>query len=272
MKKLVIDSISDSAQMPIKKGTLQFLQDANYEALQSIVLAAIGSSYDPTKVYVLYGCINSGSGNSYTITAGAVFYAGEIYLVDAASFTASGSNVGVFSIAITQYTNNADPVTFADTTIQNVHNIRKMLISAGASGSTIGDYSARSPFSFFVPPQLILTGAGIASISGSYPNIKITVPQSINSNPALFAGSVMVGNVAGGTGNDFTITFPSPLNTANYYVMGSFVNNPTSTNFISDTSVQFTVRNRTATGFILHVQEWGSNTQDISWEYIIFAK
>ena len=148
MKKLVIDSISDSAQMPIKKGTLQFLQDANYEAMQSIVLAAIGSTYDPTKVYVLYGCINSGSGNSYTITAGAVFYAGEIYLVDAASFTASGSNVGVFSIAITQYTNNADPVTFADTTIQNVHNIRKMLISAGASGSTIGDYSARSPFSF----------------------------------------------------------------------------------------------------------------------------
>ena len=269
MKKLIIDSISDSAQMPIKKGTLQFLQDANYEAMQSIVLAAIGSTYDPTKVYVLYGCINSGSGNSYTITAGAVFYAGEIYLVDAASFTASGSNVGVFSIAITQYTNNADPVTFADTTIQNVHNIRKMLISAGASGSTIGDYSARSPFSFFVPPQLILTGAGIASISGSYPNMVVTVPANNNRYPAIYAGTINIGDVSGG--QDYPVSFPD-IGTDNYNISGIMVSNPTSTRPNEDVAITWGVRGLTSTGFILHVRELGAYIQDISFSYTLFAK
>lgn len=165
MKKLDVSAVTDSAQMKIKKGTLQFLQDANYEGFQAIVLASIGAAYDPAKVYALFGCVNSGSGNNYNITAGAVFYAGEIYLVDAVSFATSGSNVGVFQAVTVQYTNNADPVTFTDGTVHNVHNNRKIRVIEGASGSGISDYSAGFSVNFAVQPKLNAKEAGILKIT-----------------------------------------------------------------------------------------------------------
>jgi len=270
MKKLIVTGITDSAQLKIKTGTLQFLQDANAEAFQAVIIAAIGPTYSPTIVYKLYGVINSGTGNSYTISAGAVFYGGEVYLVDAVTFTASGAQVGVLNVVVTQYTTNADPVTLTDSTVVNVHNIRKIVISAGTSGSTISDFSAISAFSFYVPAQLNLTASGLATVSGTYPNLKINVPAATNLYPALYAGSVTVGNVA--TGQDFPVTFPAALSTANYYVMGSIVSDPASTDPTSDTTTQWTIRARTANGFIMHMQERGAFSQNIEWEYIIFAK
>ena len=135
MRKLDVSSISDSSQMPVKKGTLQFLQDSYTEITKSVMSSlAGGNNYDPAKVYVLYGVINSGIYPVYNIVEGAVFYNGEIFQVDAASFTATGSNVAVCNIVQTQYTTDADPVTFTDASVRNIHNIRKMGISQGASG------------------------------------------------------------------------------------------------------------------------------------------
>lgn len=126
MRRLITTDISDTAQMPIKKGTLEFLQDAHKETLASTIQWLIGTSYDPTKVYILYGCVNSGSGSNYIMSAGAIFLGGEIYQVDAASFSTSGSNVAGWVLAITNFTTDADPVTFTDTNSYNVHNIRKL--------------------------------------------------------------------------------------------------------------------------------------------------
>lgn len=138
-----ISPISDTAQMPVKKGTIEFLQRSSKTDLSQVLIGLISlGGYNFTTPYVLYGCINTGSGATYVISAGAIYYGGEIFLVDAASFTATGSDVAILSIITTQYTTNADPVTFTDTTVHNVHNIRKVLISAGASGSGIADYSA----------------------------------------------------------------------------------------------------------------------------------
>lgn len=272
MKKLIVTGITDSAQLKIKTGTLQFLQDANAEAFQAVIIAAIGPTYSPTIVYKLYGVINSGTGNAYAISAGAVFYGGEVYLVDAVTFTASGVQVGVLNIVVTQYTTNADPVTLTDSTVVNVHNIRKMVISAGTTGSTISDFSAISAFSFYVPAQLNLTAAGLASVTGTYPNLKINVPAATNLYPALYAGTVMVGNVNVDPGQDYPVTFPAALSTANYYVMGSVVSDPASLNPGADSTLLWTIRARTANGFIMHMREFTSATQNVEWEYIIFAK
>jgi len=271
MKKLSVIGITDSAQLKIKTGTLQFLQDANYEAFQAIVIGAIGANYSATTAYIIYGVKNSGSGLSYNISAGAIFYGGEIYLVDAVTFTASGSQVAVLSIVTTQYTANADPVTLTDSSVLNVHNIRKIVISAGTSGSTIADFSAISGFSFYVPAQLNLIGTGQASVSGTYPNMKVNVPAATNLYPALYAGSFNIGNVPAGSTADYPITFPA-LTTANYYVVGMMVSNPTSTLPNEDVGITWGVRARTSTGFIVHVREMGAWTQDISFEYILYAK
>jgi hypothetical protein len=175
MRILDISAVTDSAQIKIKKGTLQFLQDAHKETVAATIIALIGSSYDTSVLYVLYGCKNTGSGTSYIISAGAVFYNGEIYYVTASSFTLSGSNVALFTQVITQYTTNADPVTFTDSTSHNVHNIRQMQVNQGVSGSGVRDFSAIQVLSFTIPAQLNLTATGLGSISGTYPNLSVDV-------------------------------------------------------------------------------------------------
>jgi hypothetical protein len=208
MKKLDISGVTDAAQIKIKKGTLQFLQDANYEAFQAIVIGSIGNAYDPAKIYVLFGCVNSGAGNAYNITAGAVFYAGEIFLVDASVFSTSGSYVGVFRQVISQFMDNADPVTFTDNSVHNVHNIRKMQIVEGATGSGVADYSAKSPFTFAVQSQINIIPAGSLVKSGTYPNITLNVPAGGNMNHRQVVGkSLIYGSGALADLPDLTIVF-----------------------------------------------------------------
>jgi hypothetical protein len=134
---LNVTPITDTAQMPLKKGTLQFLQNAYninfFHVLQS--LSATGTVFNSTTPYVLYGCRNTGVYPNYNISAGVVLYGLQIYAVDAASFTVTGSDVPVMNIVTNQYTTNADPVTLTDGSTVNIHNINSMTITAGASGS-----------------------------------------------------------------------------------------------------------------------------------------
>ena len=134
---LNVTPITDTAQMPLKKGTLQFLQNAYninfFHVLQS--LSATGTVFNSTIPYVLYGCRNTGVYPNYNISAGVVLYGLQIYAVEAASFTVTGSDVPVMNIVTNQYTTNADPVTLTDGSTVNIHNINSMTITAGASGS-----------------------------------------------------------------------------------------------------------------------------------------
>lgn len=158
MKRLSTTPISDTAQMPIKKGTLEFLQDAYKECTDSLVKAIVGNSYDPSKAYVLYGCVDSGTGDNHIITAGAIFFNGEVYLVDATTFTTTSPNVPVLTIATTQFYTDADPVIFTDTTSHNVHDIRKIVIASGASGSGIANYADIVKLGSFANTQLAWFG------------------------------------------------------------------------------------------------------------------
>lgn len=267
MKILNTSPISDTSQFPFKKGTLQFLQDAHKENAAAIVQALIGSAYNPATVYVLSGVTNSGTVPTYTIAAGAIFYGGEIFQFDATSFTATGSNVGVFSIVQSQYTTDADPVTFTDTTVRNVHNIRKMQLAQGASGSGLANYSQAFFMNFNIPAQINLTATGQAVKSGTYPNINIDVPTASNLHPVLGAGSINLGDQPG-TSTDYSVTF-STVGTAAYYIMGTIISNGVRAN---DTNCFWSVSNRTATGFTLTVNESVPLVQNIAFEYILFAK
>ena len=89
-------------------------------------------------IIILYGCVNSGSGTTYTISAGAVYYQGEIYQVPAFSGTATGGDVPVLSV-VTTY-RSGDPVIYSDTNTFNTHGIRKMNFAFAASGSGLADF------------------------------------------------------------------------------------------------------------------------------------
>lgn len=278
MKILDITPITDASEFPIKKGTLQFVQDSYKEAISAALVGLIGPGYDPTVVYVLYGVSNSGTYPVYNITAGAVFYAGEVFLVNAAAFTATGSNVGVFQIVTTQYMTDADPVTFTDTTVRNVHNIRKIQVVQGLTGSSpLPDYTQAYFMNFVIPLQLnlIAPSAGaftgnLLQLIGAYPNIQLFVPPSTNPNPILSAGSLNVGDVGSG-GADFTVPIPgAPVSTAAYYVMGMFISNGASVRV--DSVVQCSIRNRTINDFQVHFEEFSPGVQNVAWEFILFKK
>ena len=140
MKKINTSLISDTSRMPLKRGTLAFIQDSHKEALAS-VLAGLIPSFNGFNVYILWGCRNTGSGSNYIIDSGAAFFLGEVFEVESSAFTAPGGQTAVANIVTTQYGTDADPVTFTDATIKNVHDIRKIQFASGASGSGIKDYA-----------------------------------------------------------------------------------------------------------------------------------
>ena len=142
MRKLNVSAISSSVGMPVKSGTLNHIQLAYQEALTALANSVIGRLPDVYNFYVLYGCVNSGSGLNYNISAGAIYYNGEVFLVDATTFTASSGQVAVGTILTTQYSTNADPVTFTDGTLRSVHDIRKIVFASAVSGSGVSDFSA----------------------------------------------------------------------------------------------------------------------------------
>ena len=145
MKKLKTNNIASNVAQPIKKGSLDHLQQSYAEALDALGRSIVGS-YDASKIYVLYGCVNTGSGLNYIISAGAVFFNGEVFLVDAATFTSPGGQVAVGTVTETYVlAASADPVLFTDGSTNNVHLVRKVVIASGVSGSGTGDYGGWLP-------------------------------------------------------------------------------------------------------------------------------
>jgi hypothetical protein len=143
MRKLTTSSITNTTAMPIKAGTLQHLQLAYQEVLNALARNAIGRPTDTTRAYILFGCINSGTAGSMNVSAGAVYYAGEVYLVDA--FTLTVTLAAVAAITTTYYSTNADPVAFTDGVSRNVHEVRKITFSNATSGTGVFDFNDMVP-------------------------------------------------------------------------------------------------------------------------------
>ena len=190
--------ITDTAQMPIKKGTLDFLQTASSDSIADSIKANIGGSYNILTPYVLWGCVNSGSGSSFVISAGAIFYLGVVYEVDAVSFTATGGNTAVCSIITTQYTTDADPVTFTDLSTHNVHNIIKIQILSGASGSGIFDFSALNR-NVFLPYVQSLLQSEIDAINAGWTIRNNNADISVSGSSATVISSYMKYKIIGKT-------------------------------------------------------------------------
>jgi len=134
MKILDNSDITNTAQLPIKKGTIAFLQDSHKETIISLFKAMVGSTYYVLTPYVLFGLEDSGSGLSHNISGGAIVILGEIFQVDAVAFTSASGEVPYLNFIVDQYTTDADPVTFTDLSVHDVHNIRKYEIVSATSG------------------------------------------------------------------------------------------------------------------------------------------
>ena len=153
MRKYNISYINAAAGAPLKSGSVEHLQLAHQETMAADIINQIGIEYDATKVYRLYGAqLTSGSGDYYTTSEGAVFYNGEVFLVDTVG--GAGTNMPDYigmTISVSQYTTNADPVQFSDLTTHNIHDIRKMIYCNNATPPVINvpyDYITNYPYTY----------------------------------------------------------------------------------------------------------------------------
>ncbi len=151
MKKVKTSDITTAIGMPIKSGTIDHLQSAYTDTFVSLVKNLIGKEYDANKVYILEGLENTGTGNTYTISAGSVFFSNEIFQVDAFTGTAASSSiVPMVSVTTTYFSDaTADPVTFTDGVPRNVHEIRKATLTL----QTVTIPTANLSYLNFVPLQ-----------------------------------------------------------------------------------------------------------------------
>jgi hypothetical protein len=107
MKKLDTSNIVPSVRgLGGSKQTLDHVQESIQESLSYIVKGLVDNNI--TDFIVLYGCVNSGSGLNYNISAGAIFYLDEVYEVPAFVATATGSDVPV--LMVTAAYRAGDPV------------------------------------------------------------------------------------------------------------------------------------------------------------------
>jgi hypothetical protein len=143
MKKVKHTDITNTSAMPFKSGTLAHLQAAHIETTQATLTTMQGAV--PLIIFggILFGANVGYSGLNWVVTAGAVYINGEIFITDAAAGTLVGTDVIVGTITTTYITAaNYDPTLFSDATSNNVHEVRKIVWSTGASGSGSVDYTS----------------------------------------------------------------------------------------------------------------------------------
>ena len=141
MKKIKTTDIIAGSAMPLKSGSLDHLQSANQEGIFSLAQSELFQRTGVVNSYAipqaLYGLSYTVSGSTWSIESGCLVFGTEMYLCD----TTLGISLGLGQVVIGTITTtyltatNADPVVFSDSTSNNVHEIRKIVWSAGTSGS-----------------------------------------------------------------------------------------------------------------------------------------
>jgi hypothetical protein len=165
--------VDPSLEQPLLGASLDFLTQNQLETLSSLAQSIIGPGYAALQVYVLSGCVvtgvTSGSGN-FAMTAGSIFYGGEIFQVAAVTTIAVGSGNTVYSLlnsaatATDPYTGSRalDPVTFSDgLTTKNVHLTRTWVTSVSLTGSGTNPVSGWISVNMATAPITVpATGSG----------------------------------------------------------------------------------------------------------------
>lgn len=135
-KHVLYSDIDNIRKQPYLKQT-----HAHYNDMINELMVNFGEqlAYDNTKVNILWGCINTGTGagigDSAIISEGAVYYDGEVYYVPAFTGVIVSGLVGVITTSYTAI----DPVLFSDGTTHDVHQIKTFVINDIASVGSV-DY------------------------------------------------------------------------------------------------------------------------------------
>ena len=146
MKIVKTSDISTAIGMPVKSGTIDHIQSAYKEVIDALCknLRFRQDTTAPVRLWGLEKTLTAATGGTdFDLTQGAIYFGGEVYLVDAVTgFYPTGQTI-VANVVTTYFSGtNADPVTFTDSVARNVHEIRKITFVGGAANSGIFDIGA----------------------------------------------------------------------------------------------------------------------------------
>lgn len=141
-RKILTNSIVDpNIQQPFVGPSLEFLQQWNTDQNFAILRALIGDINYGIGPFAIYGMRNTGSGANFIIGAGFLVFDGELYACAGITVTTTGSDVIVGTVT-SGFDTGIDPIEFTDLVPRSVHQIKTIVLSAGATGSADFDYSA----------------------------------------------------------------------------------------------------------------------------------
>lgn len=135
----ILTTNAASGQPFLAPTSLDMLQDAYKNGIRELALAQIGSSYDATVPYILWGCE---SVSPVAVSEGGIFFNGEVFYTAGWS---SGSLPPAPLVLIANISTNfsaVDPITYEDGSVHNTHSLRTCIFAYGTSGTgTIGDFT-----------------------------------------------------------------------------------------------------------------------------------
>jgi len=175
MRILDTSAVSPSVGLPVKHGTVDFLQTSYKEVsnwvAQSYITSQLGS-FSTASAYIIKGqqgtVIGMGSGPIYDFPEAIVYYNDELFsmpgiIVDSG---ASGGGYHTYAQIATSFDTSAitDPVTFTDYISRNIHQIRSMTIT-----SATGSFDYRN--AIVVPTTVDLISSATSSVYSEFSTV-----------------------------------------------------------------------------------------------------
>lgn len=163
-KHVLYSDIDNTRKQPYLKRTHQ-----HYNEMIDELTKAFGETIvnDSSAISILWGCVNSGTGtgigDSAIISAGAVYFNGEVYQIPA--FTTASIVNGLKGTITTTYA-TGDPVLFSDNSSHDVHQIKTIVISDETSVdlySYANWYSIKNTWNYYT-----LTNSDVDSMTGDF--------------------------------------------------------------------------------------------------------
>ena len=201
-RKFITTDIVDPVKAPITEKALRHINEIPNELGASLVKSMIGT-YTTGDLIILDGCVVVANipGTS-TVTAGSIYYNGEIYQVDANASISSPSNTLVWQ-AVNTLVDGAQ-TTFSDAVAYDFLSIRKLRLVNGASGSGLANYngatvkylSSQVNGGFVIDSSTLFTGTSISGIASKH-NGMVTYSVGIQATTTT------------GNGGSFTISVPT---------------------------------------------------------------
>lgn len=145
MKKLDWTAVTASNGLVFEEQTFEHMNNGHKDSYISFVKANIPSAMHTGKLVILYGCVDSGTHPARNLSAGAVYYNGEIYQVDAASFTTTGLQIGIWTLVDVDSGSTESTIKTATSSfLSHVLVNSKFVFAAGASLSGTFDEDSSS--------------------------------------------------------------------------------------------------------------------------------